>query len=185
MYRLFVALDLPASIKQELVAISYGVPGARWLEPEQMHLTLRFIGEVDGSVFRDVEAALEGVHAEPFELSLKGVGYFPPRNQPHDLWVGVEPCEALVRLRNKIESTLVRAGLPPEGRKFSPHVVIGRLKETKLNKLADFLARNGLLRLPPFSVDRFNLYSSHLGSQGASYEIEQEYHLTGGGATHT
>ncbi|RME19909.1 MAG: RNA 2',3'-cyclic phosphodiesterase, partial [Candidatus Zixiibacteriota bacterium] len=93
-------------------------------------------------------------------------------------WVGVEKNDALVHLRNKIESRLVRAGLTPESRKFVPHVVIARLKETKLNKLADFLARNSLLHLQPFTISGFNLYSSHLGSRGASYEIEQEYQLT-------
>ncbi len=178
MYRLFVALELPETITQELVSISYGVPGARWLEPEQMHLTLRFIGEVDGGVFRDVAAALMEIEEPAFDLTLRGVGFFPPRNHPHDLWVGVEKNDALVHLRNKIESRLVRAGLTPESRKFVPHVVIARLKETKLNKLADFLARNSLLHLQPFTISGFNLYSSHLGSRGASYEIEQEYQLT-------
>ena len=110
MFRLFVAIDLPPEIKEKLLAIGGGVPGARWLTAAQLHLTLKFVGEVDGGVFNDVINALGEVASEPFELTLKGVGHFPPRRDPEVLWVGVAKNERLVQLRNRIESALAEDG---------------------------------------------------------------------------
>ncbi|UCD56236.1 MAG: RNA 2',3'-cyclic phosphodiesterase [Candidatus Hydrogenedentota bacterium] len=182
MYRLFVAIQLPQWVTQKLNGLCFGLPGAKWADKERMHLTLRFIGEVDGAVFRDVEEALETVNAEPFELVLKGVGYFPPRRDPEVLWVGVQKNGTLVHLRNKVESALVRAGLEPESRKFSPHVALARLKGTPASRVARFMAENGLFKIEPFPVNEFHLYSSFLASEGAVHTVEASYELRAKGS---
>lgn len=177
MYRLFVAVDLPEEIKKEVGAMGFGIPGAKWVEPEQLHLTLRFIGEVDGGVFADIREALDEVRGEPFPMRLKGFGHFPPRKPPRVLWVGVEGNEELVRLRNRIEQALVRAGLEPEHRKFSPHITLARLKETPLKRLTNFFAGNALYASPSFEVSEFHLYSSRLSPKGAVHTREETYPL--------
>ncbi|MDA8165375.1 MAG: RNA 2',3'-cyclic phosphodiesterase [Desulfobacteraceae bacterium] len=177
MYRLFVAIDLPEEIKKELGAMCFGIPGAKWVEPEQLHLTLRFIGEVDGGVLADIRETLEGVRGEPFTMRLKGFGHFPPRQEPRVLWVGVDAGEDLVRLRNRIENGLVRAGIEPEHRKFAPHITVARLKETPLRKLTNFFAGNALYASPAFEVTEFHLYSSTLSLKGAIHTREESYLL--------
>jgi 2'-5' RNA ligase len=177
MYRLFVGLDLPWEVKEQLARISCGLPGARWLEFEQIHLTIRFIGEVDGGVFDDAMAALDTVTMEPFDLTLKGVGFFPPRGRAETLWVGVDMSEPLTMLRTRVEAALARAGIEREQRKFSPHVVIARLKDTPLTRLGQYLVEYNLFESMPFRVNEFNLYSSMLSSTGAIYRIESSYYL--------
>ena len=179
MQRLFVAIDLPETVQQRLADICFGVPGARWVQTEQLHLTLRFIGEVDGAVFREIREALTQITLPPFTIRLKGLGCFPPRKKPRVLWIGIEPSQPLIQLRNRIESTLVRTGLEPEHRKFAPHITIARLKETPGNRLANFLAGNGLFSTEPLPVETFQLYSSSLSSKGAIHSIEASYPLTG------
>jgi 2'-5' RNA ligase len=177
MYRLFVSVELPDAVKQQLVAMCAGVPGARWVEPDQLHLTLRFIGEVDGAVFDDVLNALALVEADAFSMSLKGVGHFPPRGDPRVLWAGIEKSEELMALHNKVESVLVRADLPPERRKFHPHVTLARLNHTPVSKVGAFLAHHALFRTPPFPVTSFHLFSSNLTAKHAVHREEASYPL--------
>jgi 2'-5' RNA ligase len=177
MMRLFVAIDLPPEIKELLSSICFGLQGARWIPDDQLHLTLRFIGEVDGGLFKDIRELLALINANPFELRLKGVGHFPPRKHPQVLWVGIDPQDALLRLRGKIEAALVREGLEPEGRKYSPHITVARLKDTHAGKAANFLETNGLFASPCFSVENFLLYSSKLTPKGAIHTIEAAYPL--------
>ena len=181
--RLFVAIDLPAGIRDRLSLMSCGLPGARWVRTEQLHLTLRFIGEVDGAMFQAIREALAGVRGRSFAMQLAGVGYFPPRKRPRVVWVGIRENEDLVRLRNRIESSLVRAGLAPEQRKFSPHITLARLNRTPVARVGRYLEEHGLFRSPEFRVQRFRLYSSVLGRGGATHCVEQEYQLSeqGGG----
>jgi 2'-5' RNA ligase len=179
MFRLFVAIDLPGGVRDRLSSICCGLPGARWVEPEQMHLTLRFIGEVDSRVFEDVREALTEVHGDPFPLQLTGIGFFPPRGLPRVVWVGIKKSEQLVQLRNRIEAALVRSGLEPEGRKYSPHITLARLKNTPASKIGAFLAHNGLFMTEEFMVNAFLLYSSVLNSKGAKHYIEDGYPLGG------
>jgi 2'-5' RNA ligase len=180
MPRLFVAIDLPLDIRERLGALCCGLPGARWAPPEQMHLTLRFIGDVDGSVLTLVREALLEVRAEEFCLQLEGIGFFPPRGSPKVVWVGIRNSEQLLRLRNRIESVLVRAGLEPEGRKFSPHITLARLKNTPPSRIGAYLAQHGLFGTEEFRVSEFLLYSSVLNSRGARHYIEEGYSLEGG-----
>ncbi len=180
MVRLFVAVDLPAGVREGLVALCGGVPGARWVDPDQLHLTLRFIGEVDGGQFRDIATALGAVGGPPFDLRLDGLGHFPPRGAPRVLWVGVERSEPLRSLRSRIESALADLGIAREGRKFAPHITLARLKGTPPARVGRFFEDHPLFRAPPFTVESFRLYSSTLGRRGASHRIEAEYPLSRG-----
>ena len=175
--RLFVAIDLPETVKDHLSTICCGLPGARWVPPEQMHLTLRFIGEVDGGLLRDICEELAVIQGEIFSLQLEGVGFFPPRGKPRVLWVGLHKVEALLQLRNRIESRLVALGLEAEGKKFSPHITLARLKNTPPAKVGRFLENYGLFCSTPFSVASFHLYSSLIGRKGAVHRIEATYPL--------
>ena len=177
MHRLFVAIDLPPDIVALLQGICYGVPGARWVQAEQMHLTLRFIGEVDGGVFRDIKEGLADLETPGFALQVKGLGFFPPRKTPRVLWAGIAPVEQGCALRNKIDKVLLGMGLAPEGRKFSPHITLARLHETPLARLSRFLAGNGLFTTEAFPVAEFHLYSSALTSRGAFHTLEASYPL--------
>ena len=177
MYRLFVAIDLPPDVVAQLQELCCGVPGARWVQPAQMHLTLRFICEVDGGVFQDIKEGLADIEAEGFALQVKGLGVFPPRKTPRVLWAGIEPVEQVSGLRRRIDNVLLGLGLEPEGRKFSPHITLARLQDTPLARLGRFLAGNGLFATEVFPVSKFHLYSSQLTAKGAFHTIEASYAL--------
>lgn len=175
--RLFVALPLPEELRDRLAALAHGIPTARWLPAENLHLTLRFIGEVDGRQARDVDAALAQLRMPCFPVVLAGIDYFGNSGKARALWVGVDPNPELERLQAKIEVAVQRAGLPPEGRKFKPHVTLARFKGNPGAKLQHFLTRNALFRGEPFEADEFVLYSSFLGRDGAIHTPEASYRL--------
>ncbi len=176
MPRLFVAIDLPEDLRGQVSSLYYGFPKTRWTPPEQLHLTLRFIGEVDGLLFQQIVDNLEKLKFDRFSLQFNGLGYFPPRRHPNILWVGVNKNEALSQFQRRLETCLVKLGLEPERRKFHPHLTIARLSPTtSLAKLADYLALNGSFALPAFTVKDFHLYSSHLTRQGADHQIEATF----------
>ena len=177
MPRLFIAVDLPGTMKKNLETMFFGIPGARWVALDQLHLTVRFIGEVDGALFLDIKNTLEEVSISPFDLQLKGVGHFPPRGAPRVIWVGLKTGKPLQLLRKKIDGALLQIGLKPEGRKFSPHITLARLKNTPLQKVADFLSANGLFSQEHFQIDEFKLYSSTLTPKGAIHKVERVYYL--------
>jgi 2'-5' RNA ligase len=176
--RLFVGLVLPEPVRWQLGLLCTGLPGVRWVPPENFHLTLRFIGEVDGGTLDDVDAALAGIRARRFSLTLGGVGHFGSGQQVRALWAGVGREPALQHLRDKVESAVVRAGLPPEGKKFTPHVTLSFSKGAPLPKLQAFLAHHSLFRTAPFEVTHFTLFSSFLGHEHASYHAERSYELS-------
>ena len=179
MHRLFIAIDFPEEIKNGLSSLCYGLPGAKWVDIDQVHLTIRFIGEVDGGVFRDIRSVLEEVDSEGFSLLVKELGCFPPRKAPRVLWAGLEKSDEMLSLKKKIDSQLRRIGIEPEKRKFSPHITLARFrKKPSLTRVADFLAGNGLFSLPEFSVTEFHLYSSVLTPKGAIHQIEASYPLS-------
>lgn len=183
MVRLFVGLVLPPTHRQRLSLLGHGIEGARWVAPENLHLTLRFIGEVDEDVGEEVAEALNGVRAAPFVVTLHGLGTFG--HPPHALWVGAEdePSGALAALNGAVESVLVRRGLEPEHRNFTPHVTLARFRKASvnrpLNRLVQFLETNGALALEPFAVAGFTLFQSHLRPEGAEYERIVEYTFAG------
>jgi len=178
MPRLFIAVDLPDTIKKNLESMFFGIPGARWVSIDQIHLTVRFVGDVVGAQFLDIKNMLEKVNISPFDIQLKGVGHFPPRGAPRVIWAGLEKSEPLLRLRKKIDGTLSKVNVKPERRKFSPHITLARLKNTPPQKVANFLSGNGLFSQEPFRIDDFKLYSSTLTQKGAIHKVEKIYPLT-------
>jgi len=177
MHRLFVAIDFPTAQRDRLAGLCRGVPGARWVQPDQLHLTLRFIGEVDGPIFHDVAEALDAIHLPCFELQLKGVGHFPPGGEPRVLWAGVAPSDMLSRLRSAIERAVVEAGIAPDPRRFTSHVTLARLKAARSGQIALYLAEHSLFASAPIPIGQFHLYSSWLGSKQALHRIEASYPL--------
>lgn len=177
MIRLFVSLELPKEVRGHLQLLCCDVPGARWLDPGQFHLTLRFIGEVEEHIFAEIRDGLCGVRGEPFPLTLRGVGHFPPRGHPRVLWAGVEASEALDSLHRRIEKVVVRMGLPPERRRFFPHVTLARLRASPDRAVGTFLSTHGLFRSESITIERFWLYSSQRTTSEAVHRREAEYPL--------
>jgi len=175
--RLFVALSLPDALRARLQGLAAGLPGARWVAPENLHLTLRFIGEVDRQEAEDSDAALAAIRCDSFSLTLAGLGEFGDGRRLRSLWIGAERNEALERLQAKVEQALRRAGLPPEKRKFKPHVTLARFKSHPGGRLEDYFAAHALFRAAPFEVTGFTLYSSYLSHEGAIYTPEEVYPL--------
>jgi 2'-5' RNA ligase len=175
MLRLFVGIGFPPELKLRLSLLCSGVAGAKWVDPGNLHLTLRFIGEVGEDRAADIAEALQRVRARPFDLQLAGAGVFGDR--PRALWVGVERSAELVALRDRIEHALVRAGLPPEPRKFSPHVTLARLRSPVLDRLTEFLAAHAGFRAEPLPVGAFSLIASFPTKAGSVYEDQADYPL--------
>jgi len=175
MIRLFVALALPADLAIRLQSWGGGIPGARWVAAHNLHLTLRFVGEVDEDVAEDLHHQLATLHAPGFELRLHGFGTFGGR-KPRALWAGVEPNPALQSLQNRIERLAQAAGLEPEPRSFTPHVTLAWLKDAPADRIAAFMRHHSPFSAD-FAVDSVCLYQSYLQSQGAEYQVLAEYPL--------
>ncbi len=173
MIRLFVGIALPPELRLRLSLLAAGLPGARWVDPGNYHLTLRFIGEVDEGVAADIDDALLGLKAPGFAVTLAGVGHFGTRM----LWAGVERDPALQHLHDKVESALVRLGLAPDDRRYAPHVTLARLKMVPEGRLEAWLGERALFRAEPFAVERFSLIASYLTKSGAIYEDQADYAL--------
>ncbi len=155
----------------------HGLPGARWVDPENYHMTLRFIGEVNRHTAADIDGTLQRIDAAPFELVLSGLGTFGQGRKTRALWTGAQPSTGLVHLQNKIESAVVRAGQPPETRKFVPLTTIARFREAHPDRIQSFVERNGLFQAGPVIADRFILFESHMGKGDSHYEALSDYPL--------
>ncbi len=177
MIRLFVALDLPEPVCDRLAALGGGVPNARWVPAENMHLTLRFIGEVENGLAQDIDTALAKLHASGFDIELDGVGFFGKPSAARALWAGVRRSEPLLRLQAKVETALWDAGVPVEERKFAPHVTLARMRRAPAGRVRDFVADHAAFLSGPIRVDRFTLYSSFRGTAGPIYRAEADYPL--------
>lgn len=171
MLRLFVAVDLPEDISVLICGMGASIPGGRPVAPEQLHLTLKFIGDVESGMLPDIKTALHTISHPPFPLAIKGIGHFPPRGTPKVVWAGVSPVDKLTELRNKVERALYGAGIPKERRKFAPHITLARLKNSPIKRVSRFLAENSLLETPPFTISAMHLYSSTLSSSGAVHTM--------------
>lgn len=184
MIRAFVALPLPDAVRQRLNLLQFLLPLPRRVAPENLHLTLAFLGEVPGHLLEDAHHALEAIRAAPFALSLAGVGSFGG-SEPRAVYAGVAPAPALEHLQRKVATALRRAGIGLEKRRFTPHVTLARLNPERLSpqdrmRLSDALAANASFSTEPFQVEAFALYRSHLGGEGAHYEELARYPLAGG-----
>jgi 2'-5' RNA ligase len=178
MMRLFIGIAIPDAPARSLLLLEGGIPGARWQSREQLHLTLRFIGEVDGRTVIDIDDALRALREPAFELEPFGVGVFSLK-EPRQLWIGLRRNPALIHLHRKVDTTITRLGLRADGRKFSPHITLARLKSPPRDRLVQFLQTHALFSAQPFAVDRFCLYRSALTAKGSLYTVEQDYVLEG------
>ena len=177
MHRLFVAIRPPEEVRDVLIDAMDDSPALSWVGDEQLHLTLRFVGEVDRPLANDIAAALDAVRAPKFELRVRGVGKFERRNGGA-LWAAVEPREPVAALAAKVERALQQAGLQAEHRAFSPHITLARWNRGSGEAVEAFVRRNSTLASEPFEVDRFILYESNLSRHGAHYEEVANYPLT-------
>lgn len=174
MHRLFVAIRPPASIRTRLQLLMAGVPGARWQDDAQLHLTLRFIGPVDRHQADDIADALTTIRFQPFDVSLSGIGWFDRRGVIDTLWAGVQPREPLTHLHHKIDRACVQAGLASESRAYLPHITLARFGRSG-GAVDAFLAQHAGLASPQFRVDGFTLYESHVGHAGSLYRPLADY----------
>ena len=176
--RLFVGLDLPWELRERVsILAGAGIPGARWVPPENYHVTLRFIGEAPRYLAEEIDHALAALKAPAFPLTLTGIGTFAKGGRLQSLWVGVERTAELDRLKNKVETALQRCGLDPERRRFQPHLTLARLDNAAEVKLAGFVQAHNLFRTEPVMVEHFTLFSSLLGKEQPVYTAEVEYGL--------
>jgi RNA 2',3'-cyclic 3'-phosphodiesterase len=176
MHRLFVALQPPTAIRRHcLDAIAGGPPGWAWQREDQMHVTLRFIGEVERPMAEDIAAALGAIRAPVAELGLHGVGFFDQGRQGV-LFARAVPREPMKALHKKVDRALLSVGLEPERRAFLPHITLARRRKSATEP-SNWLEAHAALFAPPEPVDHFTLYESRLGHDGAHYEAIAEYPL--------
>lgn len=176
MPRLFTGLEIPADVAQRLSMLRGGLFGARWIEPEDYHVTLRFIGDIDGRTADDIAHALGAVRRRPLTLELSGLDVFG-RDKPHSLHALVKPSRALEELAGEHERLMRRFGLAPETRRFIPHVTVARLKGVDARTMADWIAMRSPVSTGPFTVGRFALFSSKDSVGGGPYLVEETYPL--------
>jgi 2'-5' RNA ligase len=176
MPRLFTGVEIPSGIGQALGMLRGGLPGARWIDPENYHLTLRFIGDVDDMVAQEVALTLGRVRRGVFDLHLEGLTSFGGR-RPRAVVATVAPQQALLDAQAEQERLMRRIGLEPEGRKYLPHVTLARLRDSSSLDVADYLSARGYFRTAPFPVSRFVLFSSRASVGGGPYVVEASYPL--------
>jgi 2'-5' RNA ligase len=177
MPRLFTGIEIPHGIGQVLDLLRGGLPGARWIDAANYHLTLRFIGDVDDVVAQEVESMLGRVKRGGFDLHLDGLTSFGGR-KPRAVVATVAPSQALIEMQNEQERLMQRIGLAPEGRKYIPHVTLARLRNSSSSDVAQYLSAHALFRTQAFAVSRFVLFSARASTGGGPYVVEASYPLS-------
>ena len=176
MPRLFIALEVPRNAAMSLSLLRGGLPGARWIDVENFHITLRFIGDVDGRTADEVVDRIDRIDRPEFQLSLNGVGSFGSK-KPHSVYAGVSPHPEMFALQAEIERICQRLGLPADPRKFTPHVTLARLRNSRLEDVVSYLSGRGNFHTAPFMVNRFVLMSSKESVGGGPYVVEEVFPL--------
>lgn len=176
MPRLFAGLEIPSEIGRSLSNLRGGLPGARWIDPENYHVTLRFIGDIDGMVANDIASTLYRINRKPFEVTLQGLSSFGGK-KPREVVATVQPSRPLMELQAELERLMQRVGLDPEGRKFVPHVTLARLRDASNQDVADYLSVRGYFPSQVFTASRFVLFSSRASVGGGPYIVEDSYAL--------
>lgn len=176
MPRLFTGLEIPAEIGQTLSNLRGGLPGARWIDPENYHVTLRFIGDIDGMSANEIASMLFRVDRKPFEVKVQGLTSFGGR-KPRAVVATIAPSKPLMELQAELERMMQRIGLDPEGRKFIPHVTLARLHDASDQDVADYLSLRGYFPSKAFMAERFVLFSSRASTGGGPYVVEDAYEL--------
>ena len=180
MPRLFTGIPLPSGLAEKLASLATPLAGARWIEPQDMHITLRFAGDIDNRTADAFHAALSSIDEPAFALRMSGFGAFGGQ-QPRSLWVGVAENPWLNALARANDRAARSAGLKPEKHAFTPHVTLARLKGTQPEAVARVLGRLGAFTSAPFQVDSFTLFSSRPKVGGGPYVVEDIFHLRGAG----
>jgi len=177
--RLFVALSLPAFVRSAVTELQRSpLPGFRWTPSERLHLTLKFIGEVEPALVDDIIEALAQIHVEPFHLPVEGVGRFPQRGSPQVAWVGVGGGHPrLFQLQYRIENALFAMGIEPDLRGYHPHITLARTSQAAPGAVNHFLKQHRDFEAPPFRATTFTLFSSHASSMGQVYREEAVWTL--------
>lgn len=176
MPRLFTALEIPREAALSLSLLRGGLPGARWLNVENYHITLRFIGDIDGPTADGLIGAFDRIDRSSFSLTLSGLGSFGSK-KPHSIWAGVSPSAELKALQAEIERICQRHGLPPDPRRFFPHVTLARLRNARVGDVVKYLGGRGDFHTMPFDVGRFVVMSSRDSVGGGPYLVEEAYPL--------
>ncbi len=172
MIRLFVGIELPESIKAQLLELQKNLPGTLWRNPEKLHINLRFVGNIEEHVGEELLKELQYVRFPAFHIALKGIGYFATGDRPHHIWVGIDPDKAIREFQEHIDSAVKKAGAGNQDKfKFVPHVNIGKLNGTTLEEVGAYIAANNLFHTEDFLVDSFTLYQSIARDNG-----EGKYH---------
>ncbi len=176
MPRLFTGVEIPADIGQALGMLRGGLPGARWIDPQNYHLTLRFIGDVDDMVAQEIALMLGRVKRGAFDIYIEGLMPFGGR-KPRAVVAAVAHTQALLDVQAEQERLMQRIGLEPEGRKYTPHVTLARLRDSSSQVVAEYLSARGYFRTAAFHVSRFVLFSSRASVGGGPYVVEASYPL--------
>jgi 2'-5' RNA ligase len=176
MPRLFTGLELPDAVVGQLALLRGGVVAARWLEPEDYHMTLRFIGDIDARAARDIDETLSDIRRPTAPIRFEGLSWFGG-DKPRAIVARVKPEPALMDLQAEQERRLRRIGIEPETRKYTPHVTLARLRGAGQAAIASYLATRGALVADAFTPERFVLYSAREGSGGGPYVVEAGYPL--------
>lgn len=178
MKRLFVAIDFPEAIKAQLKPLCVNLQGAKWVTQHQMHLTLRFIGDVDDEQLKQIQTGLATIRAAPFQMRLEGIGQFPPKDKPRVIWVGVKAEPSLNQLQQKIERVIRESGFEKADHPFSPHITLARCKAPPpIEQVERYFTHHQAFQSDTFDVSGFVLYSSQLSPSGSIYHQEGFYSL--------
>ncbi len=177
MIRLFVALDIPEDVRMFICNMGASIPGAKPVPSDQIHLTLKFLGDTEPYKLEEIVIALATLQQQKITIAIRSVGHFPPRGAPRVIWAGVDPVQNIVKLRNKVEKSLAEIGIERERRKFSPHITLARLNSSPIHQVTRFLAENAMFETPQFSLSEFQLYSSTLTPKGAIHTREATFPL--------
>ncbi|PCJ59031.1 MAG: RNA 2',3'-cyclic phosphodiesterase [Planctomycetota bacterium] len=178
MIRLFLGIPIPEELRIKITRLSSGIPGAKWVDKENYHLTLRFFGNVNEIEYDDIADVIEKTHHKKFNVSLTGLDVFPNRGKPKTLWLKVDQCGPVISLKRKIDLLLrEELKMKEEDEKFIPHITIARFKEVALNKLISYLEFNSHFKIDAFPITQFNLVQSHLTKSGAIYQVLDEFIL--------
>lgn len=177
MPRLFTGLEIPSDLASDLAMLRGGLFGARWIDVENYHITLRFIGNIDDATARDVLATLERIRRAPFTVTIEGLASFG-RERPRAIIAKAKPAQPLIELQAEQERLMRQIGIPPEPRKFTPHVTLARLRDASAPAVADYLSTRGYFFSRRFEANRFVLFSSRASTGGGPYIVEAVYPLT-------
>ncbi len=175
--RLFIAIPLPQGVKQKLLDLQQPINGVRWQSQEQMHLTLKFVGEVDTTTASELREELDNITYPGFLMTIEGIGYFPDGQQPKVVWAGIKENANLQELHKNVEDRCKKKGIAPENRPYKPHVTIGRTKNTSKQAVTSFINKYNSFILPDIPVNEFALYESKLHPDGARHHRLQTYLL--------